>query len=313
MATFDLRTLGAKTSSGGLTTQRRREAMWAWLCVAPAVLGFALLSVGPIVASFLISFTDWPIVSTPHWVGLDNYRQMFTSDPLFWQSLKVSFIYSLGSVPLDMLFAFALAVLLNQKIRGLPIFRTIFYLPSIIPYIASSVLFMWFFNPDFGLLNAILGVFGLPKLQWIYSTTLVIPSLILMSMWGVGGMMIIFLAGLQGVPRHLYEAVEVDGGNAWHKLWHVTVPMLTPVILFNLVLSIIGALQTFTQAYVMTQGGPDNASLFYVLYLYRTAFQEGQMGYASALAWVLFVIIVVLSVLVFRSSGRWVYYEGGEK
>lgn len=313
MATSETRTAWAGRTTGGMSSARRREAMWGWLCAAPAVLGFLLLSVGPILASLVISFTDWPIVSSPSWVGLSNYRQMFTSDPLFWQSLKVSFVYSLGSVPLSMLFAFALAVLLNQNIRGLPIFRTIFYLPSIIPLIASSVLFLWLFNPDFGLLNAVLSYFGVPKLQWIYSQTLVIPSFILMSMWSVGGMMIIFLAGLQGVPRHLYEAVEVDGGNAWHRLRHVTIPMMTPIILFNLILSIIAALQTFTQAYVMTQGGPNNASLFYVLYLYRSAFEEGKMGYASALAWVMFAIIMILSILVFRSSSRWVYYEGGER
>lgn len=313
MATYDTTTVQQNYTKSSMSALRRRETLWAWICVGPAVLGFLLFAIGPILASLIISFTRWPIVSAPTWVGLQNFKQMFTNDPLFWQSLKVSFGYSLGSVPLSMLFAFGLAQLLNQKIRGLPIFRTIFYLPSIVPFVASSVLFLWLFNPDFGMFNAILGFFGIPKLQWIFSSTLVVPSLILMSLWGVGGMMIIFLAGLQGVPRHLYEAVEVDGGNAWHRLRHVTIPMITPIILFNLVLSIIGAMQTFTQAYVMTQGGPDNASLFYVLYLYRTAFQEGNMGYASALAWVLFIIIMAMSLAVFKTSGRWVYYEGGER
>ena len=209
-----------------------------------------------------------------------------------------------------MLVAFALAVLLNQKIRALPIFRTIFYLPSIVPVIASSMLWLWLFNPDFGLLNSILRPLGFPKLQWIYASDSVIPALILMSLWDIGPMMIIFLAALQGVPRQLYEAVEIDGGNAWHRMRHITVPIVTPAILFNLILSIIVAMQTFTQAYVMTDGGPNNNSLLYVLYLYRKAFEQSQMGYASALAWVLFIIIAGLSLFVFRSSSRWVYYGG---
>ena len=217
---------------------------------------------------------------------------------------------TLGSVPLRLVAAFGLAVLLNRKIRGLPIFRTIFYLPSIVPLIASSVLWIWLFNPDFGLLNAILVPLGVPRLQWIYGTRTVIPALILMSMWDIGPMMIIFLAGLQGVPRQYYEAVEIDGGNPWHKMRHVTIPMVTPTILFNLILSVIGTMQTFVQAYVMTEGGPDNASLLYVLYLYNKAFEQSQMGYASALAWILFLIIAGLSVLLFRSSSRWVYYAG---
>lgn len=294
----------------GLSRQRRQEALWGILCVAPAVLGFLIWQLGPIIASLLIAFTDWNIAGSPDWVGLDNFQRMFTQDALFWKSLSVTALYTLGSVPLSIVFAFFLAILLNQKIAGLPIFRTIFYLPSIVPIIASSILWLWLFNPDFGLLNAVSGFLGLPRSQWIYGETSVIPSLILMSLWGVGPMMIIFLAGLQGVPRQLYEAVDVDGGNALHKLWHITLPMVTPTILFNLVLSIIGTMQTFTQAYIMTQGGPNNASLFYVLYLYRKAFQESDMGYASALAWVLFIIIAALSFLVLRSSSRWVYYEG---
>ena len=219
-----------------LSPQRRREALWGILCASPAILGFLLWQFGPMVASLLIGFTDWKIVSTPSWIGLDNFERMFTQDRLFLQSLRVTAFYALGSVPLRVAFAFALALLLNQQVRGLPIFRTIFYLPSIVPVIASSVLWIWLFNPDFGLLNAILRPLGFPKIQWIYSSATVVPSLILMSLWGVGGMMLIFLAGLQGVPRHLYEAVDVDGGNAWHKLWYVTIPMMTPIIFFNLII-----------------------------------------------------------------------------
>ena len=293
-----------------LSRHRRREAMWGVLFVAPAVLGFLLWQLGPILGSFYIALTDWRIAGTPNWIGFENFRQIFTEDRLFRKSLGVTTYYSLGSVPLRMLLAFALAVLLNQKIRALPIFRTIFYLPSIVPLIASSVLWIWLFNPDFGLLNAILRPLGFPKLQWIYGSDSVIPALILMSLWDIGPMMIIFLAGLQGVPRQLYEAVEIDGGNPWHKMRHITIPMVTPTILFNLILSIIGTMQTFVQPYVMTEGGPNNSSLLYVLYLYNKAFEQSQMGYASALAWILFVVIAILSIFVFRTSSRWVYYEG---
>lgn len=302
---------GRTSYRNSLSKQRRREALWGVMFVAPAVLGFLLWHLIPIIGSLFIAFTDWRIVGTPNWIGLDNFRQIFTDDRLFPKALSVTTLYALGSVPLRMLFAFALALLLNQKIHGLSIFRTIFYVPSIVPLIASSVLWLWLFNPDFGLLNAVLDTLGLPQLQWIYDGDTVLLSLILMSLWDVGPMMIIFLAGLQGVPKQLYEAVEVDGGTAWHRLWHVTLPLITPTILFNLVLSIIGAMQTFVQPYVMTEGGPNNASLFYVLYIYQKAFQQTQMGYASALAWILFLIIATLSFVVFRTSNRWVYYEGG--
>ena len=283
---------------------------WALVCVAPAVLGFVLWQLGPILGSLYVALTDWRIAGTPSWVGAENFSRIFTEDRLFRKSLAVTAYYSLGSVPLRMLVAFAVAVLLNQRIRALPVFRTIFYLPSIVPLIASSVLWIWLFNPDFGLLNALITPLGFRRSAWIYGSGSVIPALILMSLWDIGPMMIIFLAGLQGVPRQLYEAVEIDGGNPWHKMSRITIPLVTPTILFNLILSIIGAMQTFVQPYVMTEGGPNNASLLYVLYLYNKAFQQSQMGYASALAWVLFVVIALLSLVVFRTSSRWVHYAG---
>ena len=283
---------------------------WALVCVAPAVLGFLLWQLGPILGSLYVALTDWRIAGTPSWVGAENFSRIFAEDRLFRKSLAVTAYYSLGSVPLRMLVAFAVAVLLNQRIRALPVFRTIFYLPSIVPLIASSVLWIWLFNPDFGLLNALITPLGFRKSAWIYGSGSVIPALILMSLWDIGPMMIIFLAGLQGVPSQLYEAVEIDGGNPWHKMSRITIPLVTPTILFNLILSIIGAMQTFVQPYVMTEGGPNNASLLYVLYLYNKAFQQSQMGYASALAWVLFVVIALLSLVVFRTSSRWVHYAG---
>ena len=286
------------------------ETLWGLICVSPAVLGFLFWDVGPMVASIVLSFSDWSVTGSANWVGTQNYQEMLSNDNLFLQSAKVTLIYAFVSVPLQIIFAMALALLLNEKVRGMPLFRTIFYIPSTVPLIASSMIWLWMYNPDFGLFNAILGYFGLPEQQWIFASDTVVPSLIIMSLWSIGPMMIIFLAGLTAIPQHLYDAVSVDGGNVFHRLWNVTIPMLTPTILFNLVLSIIISLQAFTQAYVMTDGGPGNSSLLYGLYLYRTAFQQGQLGYAAALAVIQFSVIVALSLLVFRSSSRWVHYGG---
>jgi multiple sugar transport system permease protein len=295
----------------GMSKRRRIEAKWGLIFVAPALLGFLLLKAMPILFSLYIAMTDWSAVGAANFVGLDNFERMLFEDPLFWRSLQVTGYYSLLAVPASMLFAFCLAMLLNTRIPGLGIFRTIFYIPSIVPIIASSVIWLWMFNPDFGLFNSVLGTFGLPKLQYIFSEDTVVPSLVFMSIWGVGPMMIIFLAGLQEVPKELYEAADIDGGNAWHKLWHITIPMMTPTILFNLLISLVAAFQTFVQPFIMTNGGPNNGSLFFVFWIYRKAFQDSQMGYASALAWALFIIISVLSFLIFRTSKRWVFYQGG--
>ncbi len=297
------------------STRKRRnrtsnEAKWGLICVSPAILGFLLWDVGPMVASIVLSFTNWSVTGTTSWIGLENFQRLFGEDALFRQSAQVTLTYAFVSVPLQIIVAMSLALLLNEKVRGLPIFRTIFYVPSTVPLIASSMIWLWMYNPNFGLFNAVLNFFGLPEQQWIFSSDTVVLSLIIMSLWSIGPMMIIFLAGLTAIPQHLYDAVSVDGGNVLNRLWTVTIPMLTPTILFNLVLSVITSLQTFTQAYVMTDGGPGNASLFYGLYLYRTAFQQGQLGYAAALAVIQFAVIVVLSLIVFRTSSRWVHYGG---
>lgn len=298
-----------------ITPAKRRkrissEAMWGMICVSPAILGFLLWDVGPMIASFVLSLTDWSVTGSASWIGTENFENIFVNDALFRQSAQVTLTYAFISVPLQIIVAISLALLLNERLKGLSLFRTIFYVPSTVPLIASSVLWLWMYNPDFGLFNVVLDFFGLPEQQWIYASDTVLMSLIIMSLWSVGPMMIIFLAGLSAIPQHLYDAVSVDGGNVFHRLWNVTIPMLTPTILFNLVLSIIGSLQTFTQAYVMTDGGPGNASLFYGLYLYRAAFQQGQLGYAAALAVLQFVVIIALSLLVFRTSSRWVHYGG---
>jgi multiple sugar transport system permease protein len=219
--------------------------------------------------------------------------------------------YTFAVVPLGLIVAFAVALQLNQDIKGKGLFRTIYYLPTLVPSIASAVLWIWLFNPDQGLLNSLLHAVHAPTSKWIYDSSTAVPSLVLMSTWAFGNTAVIFLAGLGGVPSHLYEAVAIDGGNAWHKLRHVTLPMMTPSIFYNLVSGVIVTFQVFNQAYVMTQGGPNNSTNFYIYYLYQTAFRDSQMGYASALAWVLFMITLVVTVLLFRSARKWVYYEMG--
>jgi len=293
-------------------TPRRREAIAFHLFAAPWIIGFLCFTLGPMIGSFLLSFARYDIITPPSWVGLDNYRALFTSDDLVWHALRVTFTFSLGAVPLGLLISFLLAILLNQKVRGIYLYRTLFYLPSILPAVPVALLWLWIFNPNFGMLNNALAVVGISGPQWLFDEFWVIPALILMSLWGVGGSMVIYLAGLQGIPDHLYEAAEIDGAGWWVKFRQVTVPMMSPVIFFNLVMGIIGSMQTFTQVYVMTQGGPANASLVYGLYLYNNAFQYFKMGYASALAWLLFAIILLMTLLVFRSSSIWVYYEGGK-
>ncbi|GAA3828299.1 sugar ABC transporter permease [Sphaerisporangium flaviroseum] len=298
----------AASSSSAMSGQRRLERRWGLLMALPAIAGFLIFTAGPMVASFLFSLTSWQIGGTPSPVGLGNYEAL-AHDGLFWKSLSTTTYYTLGAVPLVLLVSFAVAMLLNQRARGLSLWRTIFYLPTLVPAIANVVLWLWIFNPDFGLLNGVLRQAGLPTSQWIYGEDTAIPSLIVMSTWGFGNTMVIFLAGLQGVPRHLYEAVSIDGGGPLRRFWHVTLPMMTPTIFYNLVVGVVGTFQVFNQAYVMTEGGPDNATLFYVYYLFRKAFREGEMGYASALAWTLFMIIMVVTFLMFRNARRWVHYE----
>jgi multiple sugar transport system permease protein len=293
---------------GKLETQ---EAFWFHVFAAPWILGFLIFTAYPMLASLYLSFTKYEVIHPPEWIGLDNYVHM-AQDPLLVDSLKVTTYYALGSVSLGVTFAFLLALLMNQRIKGITFFRTLYYLPSTISGVPVALLWMWVFNPTFGVLNILLESFGITGPQWLFDPIWVIPAFIIMSLWGVGGAMIIYLAGLQGIPQHLYEAADLDGAGVMAKFWNVTIPMISPVIFFNLIMSIIGSFQTFTTAYVMTDGGPANASLFYALYLYRNAFQFFNMGYASALAWLLLVIVLLLSLAVIQSSPYWVYYEGGK-
>lgn len=289
--------------------QARREERYFFLFIAPWLIGFLVFFLGPTIASLYWSFTTYDVITPPRWSGLANYASL-VADRLFWQALKVTARYSVGSVALGIVVSLAIALLLNRNIRGVAVFRTIFYLPAVISGVAVSLLWLWIFNPDFGIVNYLLwAVFRIQGPGWVYSEQWALPSLVLMSLWGVGGEIVIYLAGLQGIPTELYEAAEIDGAGGWSRLMRITVPMMTPVIFFQLIMGIIGSFQVFTQAYVMTQGGPHYATWFYVLYLYKNAFERFSMGYASAMAWVLFVLLVGLTALVFKSAGFWVYYE----
>lgn len=291
---------------------RRREAIAGYIFVAPGILGFLIWVFGPMVATLLLSFTDWPIIGQAKWVGLDNYVRLFTVDPFFYRSLRATAYFAFGSVFLRIVYTFLVAMLLNQEVRGKALFRTVYYLPSIVPVVASSMIWMWLYNPDFGLFNAMLKGMGLPPSRWIHGTQTVIPSIILMDLWAASSTILIFLAGLQGVPRQLLEAVEIDGGNWWNKLTAVTLPHMTPFIFFNMVLGFVSAFQIFTQSFIMTNGGPNNASLFFVLLIYREAFGNNRMGLACALAWILFLLIALVTFLVFKTSRSWVFYYGEE-
>lgn len=291
-------------------TMRQREAIDGYICALPGILGLLIFTIGPIIASFYISFTRWDMLRTPKWRGLYNYTRLLTNDPLFWQSLKVTAIYAAVTVPLALVLSLAVAVLMNQKVKGISVFRTIYYLPSVVTGVSVSILWIWIFSPEFGLFNWFLSLFGIKGPAWLADPFWALPALMIMAMWGIGGGMIVYLAGLQSIPTQLYEAAQIDGATAWQRFRKITIPMLSPVIFFNLIMGIIGSFQVFTQGYVMTSGGPANATLFYVLYLYYKAFQDLRMGYAAAMAWILFVIVLALTLVVFKTSGKWVYYEG---
>jgi multiple sugar transport system permease protein len=293
--------------------KRLREALVAYGFISPWLIGFLLFTGGPIVASLVISFFRWKLIEPPVSVGLDNYVEMFTADPLFPQSLKVTALYVLIAIPAGQLLALWLALLLNQKIRFLGLWRGLFYLPSVIGGVAVTVLWQWMYNPNYGIINSLLELVGLTGPNWLYSESWSLPALMIKSLWGVGGSMVIYLAGLQGVPRELQEAAQVDGAGEVQTFFKITLPMLTPVIFFNVIMAIILGIQTFTEPYLMTAGGPSNTTLFLGLYLFQAAFRFLKMGYASAMAWIMFIIIMSVTLLQFKFSDRWVYYEMEER
>ena len=295
----------AKRRRGG---PRASEALHAYVFMAPAILGLLLFTLGPVVASLLLSFTEYNLLSPPEWVGLQNYAKMF-SEELFWQALRVSTIYSVVSVPAGLALALALAVLLNHKMRGVMFFRSVYYLPTVISGVGVAMLWRWLFNAEFGIINVLLGKVGIEGPAWLLDKNWALPALIITSLWGVGGTTLIFLAGLQGIPQELYEAAEIDGAGRLSQFRRITMPLISHVTFFNLVLGIIGALQVFTDAFVITRGGPNHATLFLSVYLYQHAFLYLNMGYAAAIAWFIFVIVMLLTLLVFKSSPMWVHYE----
>ena len=260
-------------------------------------------------ASLYISFTRWEIVTPSVWVGGAQYVKLFNDDR-FWLSLYNTSYYVFIGVPLHLLMALLAALAVNMNLRGIHFFRTAYYVPSLTPVVANSILWVWIFHPDWGLANAFLEWIGLEGLYWLQDPRLAKPALIVMSFWSIGGQMVILLAGLKGIPEELYEAASIDGANWWSRFWRITLPLLTPALFFNLIIAIIGAFQVFTQAYIMTEGGPNYSTLFYLLYLFRAAFENFRMGYASAMAWVLFIIVLVFTTLQFMLSDRWVFYEG---
>ncbi len=291
---------------------RRREIKKIAIGVAfisPWVVGFLWLTLYPMLASLYYSFTDFQILNSPVWIGLANYQEMFFTDKLFWVSVGNTLYFALVSLPVGTVFSICLALLLNRKAAGMSFYRTLYYVPTVVPAVASVMLWAWILNPQVGLVNYCLGLIGIQGPGWLNDPNWSKPALIVLGLWGVGGGTVIYLAGLQDVPAHLYEAAALDGANALQKTWFVTIPLLTPTILFNVVMGLIGSFQYFTQAFVAGAfGGPLNSLLFYNLYLYRNAFSYYRMGYASSMAWVLLIFVLLVTLAIFRATGRWVHY-----
>ena len=279
------------------------------MAIAPWLVGFVLFTAGPILISLWASFTDWDLLTAPQWVGLDNYRNLAT-DPTFIQSIKVTLAYTALYVPLDLIGGLLLALLVRPRLKGIGIFRTIFYLPTVFSGVAFVVVWLWMLNPNGGLINLVLGWFGIEGPRWLLDPKYALWSLVMMSFWGWGRSMALYLGGMQSIPGELYEAASMDGAGSVRQFFKITLPLLSPTIFFNLVLSIIATFQSFTSAFVATNGGPLDSTLFLVLYIYRQAFEYFHMGYAAALAWVLFAIILVLTLLLLRSQKFWVFYLG---
>ena len=294
-----------------------RENIEGYLFISPWILGMVFFALGPILASFGLAFTRWNLFTEPEYVGWANFQKL-AHDSLFYKSVFNTIYYTVFAVPLGLVLALGLAMLVNHRLRGVNFFRTAFFLPNVVAGIAMLLLWKWLFDPNFGLINlfldwtglmAVLEWIGLGRPQWISSRTGAMPGMIFMSIWGLGGSMMIFLAGLQNIPRELIEAAELDGAGPWKRFRYVTLPLLTPTIFFLMMVGVIASLQIFNQAYVMTQGGPAHATLFYVLYLFQTAFERFQMGYACAMALVLFIITLIVSLIQLAMGKKWVHYQ----
>jgi multiple sugar transport system permease protein len=318
MATAEARSVAPSRVKRPLfSTLAGREAIMGYIFLLPWLIGFLWFVLGPVVVALGMSFTDFSGGGAFHWIGFTNYHEMFASDGLFPQSLKVTALFTVLTVPLGLCLSLSIALLLNQKVHFLPIWRTIFYLPSLVTGAAIALLWQFMFNEQFGLLNSVLNSLNIQSIPWLSSENWVIPALVLASLWGSTNGMLVFLGGLQSIPTELYEASMLDGAGAWRKFRHVTFPLLTPAIFYNLILGIINSFQVFTLVYVLTLGvnggavgGPNYASYVYSIYIYQTAFQFSRLGYAAALGWILFAIVLALTATAFRSSRYWVFYAG---
>ncbi|MGH2460863.1 MAG: carbohydrate ABC transporter permease [Chloroflexota bacterium] len=299
--------------AGAKTPLQARKALWGYALLLPWLLGLIIFILGPILASLYLSFTDYEVISPPVWVGLANYQKAFFGDDLFWPSLGRTFEYSIAVVPIGLLGSLLLAVLLNRGMKGTNIFRTLFFLPSLTPAVALALLWAWLFHPTVGPINLGLSYIGIQGPGWLTDKSWALPALIIISLWASmgGNAMLIFLAGLQGVPESLMDAAEIDGAGRWAKFRNITLPMISPTMLFNLILGVIGALKVFTLAFVATQGGPSYATCFFALHIYQQAFSYFRMGYGSALAWLFVIMLLLFTYIQLTISRRWVYYAGG--
>ncbi len=290
-------------------TLRQREIIDAYICISPWLLGLLVFTLVPFFFSIGISFFNWNMIRPPTFVGLENYAELFRDD-FFWYATKATFYYTILAVPTGLLGGLLIALLMNLKLRGIGIYRTLFYSPAVVSGVATAMLWIWMLDTDLGLVNQLLRLGGIRGPAWLGSKYWSIPALILVNLWSVGGGMLILLGALQNVPTTLYEAATIDGAGIWARFRHVTLPMISPILFFNLVTGFIGAMQVFTNAFIITAGGPAYSTMFYVLFLYNTAFRDFRMGYASALGWLLFLIIMLFTVLILRASPAFVYYEG---
>lgn len=303
-------TLEKSNGKRRMSAMRRSEIITGYAFFFPTILGIVFLTYGQMAYSFWVSLTNWNVFGTKEFIGLKNYIDLLANDFYFWKALRQTLLYAFGSVIAAQLTALFLALLLNTKrIGGKAIFRTLLYIPSVVPAVASNLLWLWIFNPDYGLLNAALQLVGLPKGQWIYAEISAVPSLWIMSAWACGSPMVIYLAGLANVPNELLEACEIDGGNAWTKFRHITIPMISPTLFYNVLMGIISGFMVFNEAYIMTEGGPNNATMFVNYMIYQEAFQYNKFGYASALAWIVFALLGLCTLIVFKVFGKKVYYD----
>ncbi len=291
--------------------KRKKDTIKFFLFISPWIIGFLLFILIPMGMSLYYSFTDWDVLTKESFVGMANYAGLF-QDPLFYKSLQVTGVYTLITVPLNVFLSLMTAILLNMEGRFMAFFRTLYYIPAVLSAVVVAILWQWIFNSKYGLLNDVLAKFGIEGPRWLSDPQWVMPALVIMSIWGIGGGIIMYLAGLQAVPKDLYEAATLDGARFWKKLFHITIPSMSPIILFTFLTSLIATLQTFSQAYIMTSGGPNHATLFYAYYLYQNGVVYKKMGKACAMAWLFFIAVMLLSLVVLKVSGKVVYYESEE-